>query len=260
MANEFAERGQPRDHPPRGRGGPGRGRGSRDSPTPAGSRPRSSPRPTGAEVVNIAPDRAHGRGLLRARRPRADPPAHGGDADRALGRPRPDERRHRAVPRVAGVGLGGRRGQDPGLRRPVRGRSRLLSLALLDRRARRADARDARSLLAASSALLIAASLGLGLLISIVSRLRAPGRPAVAAGAARLGVLLGLRAADQRVQRRRSGSRRTRIPVTNGIDLIQDVMLRGEIASRGRPCCWRRSRSCCCSRAGCSSGGACRRA
>ena len=69
-------------------------------------------------------DRADGRRVLRARRPRADPPAHGRDADRAVGRARADERRDRAVPHLAGLGVGGRRGQDPRLRLPGRGRSR----------------------------------------------------------------------------------------------------------------------------------------
>ena len=47
------------------------------------------------------------------------------------------------------------------------------------------------------------------------------------------------------------------IPVTNGIVLMQDVMLRGEIREpwqAGRPRGDRRSS--CCSRAGCCSGGA----
>ena len=227
MANEFANVGQPGDHPPRRRGGPGRGRAAgapRRRPDPT----RVIAAPTRAEVVNIAPVVPTVVGLLRARRARADPPAHGRDPDRALGRARPDERRDRAVPGVAGVGLGGRRGQDPRVRGPVRGDRGWPASSLLDRRARRADARDARRARGRRGA---ADRRVAGPRAADLDHLATPSARPSSCRCWSCWPRCSSRASCCRSASspRRSGSRPTLIPVTSGIDLIQDVMLRGTI-------------------------------
>ena len=83
--------------------------------------------PTKAELEQHRAVRAAGPRLLRAGRPRADPPAPRGHAGRPRARARADERRHRAVPGGAGERLGGHGRQGPGLpahRRADRGRDR----------------------------------------------------------------------------------------------------------------------------------------
>ena len=67
--------------------------------------------PTEAELTQRRPVRAARPAVLRAGRPRADPPAPRGDAGRAGARARAHERRHRAVPGRPGQRLGGHGGQ-----------------------------------------------------------------------------------------------------------------------------------------------------
>ena len=74
--------------------------------------------PTIAQVTNVAPGAAQRRVLRRAGGVRADPAAHGGDADRAVVRARATVRRHGDVPHLAGqlVRAGARQVPRPGHR------------------------------------------------------------------------------------------------------------------------------------------------
>ena len=163
-------------------------------------------------------------GVLRPGSAGADPAAPGGDPGRTLTRPRIHKRGHGAVPdfaRSAAEVLAGKV-----LAFALLGASSRRRIALLVGRVCTSDARRPGPV-ASTIGLLLLASLGARAVHRGRLRLGAPDRPAVAARPARLGLLQRLRAGHRRVHRSRSGPSPTLLPVTHGIRLLQDLMLRG---------------------------------
>ena len=172
------------------------------------------------------PLQADRHGLLRSGGPRPGPPAPGRHAHRPVPGPRTDERSHRAVPGGAGQRLGAAGGQGAGTG-PVGAGIAAVTVALLVVGLGVPMLGDPGQL-AVVIGLLLLASLGVGLLIAMVSDSE---RQTVQLS---LFVLLAsvffsgfVLAIDQFVPAVRAVA--YLLPVTHGIRLIQDVMLRGAI-------------------------------
>ena len=156
-----------RDHRARRGRGPGLRRGRR-RPERGGHPARGHRRPDAVRGGQPRPVAAGRPGLLRTGRPGAHPAAPGRDPRRPVARPRADDRRHRAVPDRPGQHQRGPGRQGPGLR-AARRRHRGPHDGPARRRVRRARCSARTAAIVLAIALLLVASLGLGLFIAVVS-------------------------------------------------------------------------------------------
>ena len=180
--------------------------------------------PTRTELDQHRAAHAGRRRLLRSRGSRADPPAPGRDARRDVAGPRTDERRARAVPDRADQLGGDHRRQGARVRRP-RGGDRGDQPGAVDCRLH-IPVLGTWAMLAAVVGLLLLASIGLGLVVAVVSDSE---RQTVQLSLLILlasvffsGFVLPLEEFNAPVQ-----AIAFLLPVTHAIRLMQDVMLRG---------------------------------
>ena len=148
--------------------GQGVRRGRRRSRRPRPIPPEVIAEPTRVRARQPGALASRRRDLLRSGRAGAHPPAPGRDPRRAVARARTDERRHRAVPDRTGQHERGPDRQGAGLR-AARRRDRRADDRPAGRRLRRTDARAGSAVIVLAIALLLVASLGLGLFIAVVS-------------------------------------------------------------------------------------------